>query len=102
MKKNIIKSLNLGETFTRKSGILPSAYYSDYKTLFEAYDRPSYTKEQIYNKYEKMLHENADSVQAYGVRSYNTFMFTIHAEIVKDGQRYYIYITPSYNYFIEI
>lgn len=101
MKKEVRK-LFLGETFEEKRSILKDRAYYGYNTLYDCYDRCSYEKERIYEKYARLLHDNCDMVERYGVKSYNTFMFTIHAEIIKDGVRYYVLITPSHNYFIEL
>lgn len=96
--------LKLGdETFKRKNNIYYNNYYSgSYKTLNQCYDRPSTTKQWIYNKYYDLLLNNTDSILDYGVRSYNTFMITLEAIIKKNNKKYYIMITPSYNYFMEI
>lgn len=101
-KKNNILMLG-GEEFKRKNNIYYNNYYSNnFKSLNQCYDRPSTTKQWIYNKYYDLLLNNTDSILEYGVRSYNTFMITLEAIIMKNKKRYYLMITPSYNYFMEI
>jgi hypothetical protein len=100
-KKNNILMLG-GEEFKRKNNIYYSYYYNNFKSLNQCYDRPSYSKVNVYNKYYDLLLKNADSVLEYGVRSYNTFMITLEAIIKKNNKKYYLMITPSYNYFMEI
>lgn len=97
-KNNII---NLGEDFKVKKG-LRCDYLKEYKTLYQCYNKPSYSKEKIYNYYFDLLKNNSDDILRYGVRSYNTFMITLHGEIIKDNKTYYVMITPSYNYIEEI
>ena len=93
------KYLKLGETFQEKNNLY---IRNNYDWIFECYNRPSDRKIYIYNYYEKLLRDNADRVERYGVASYNTMMITLEAIIQKEGKRYYIYITPSYNYFMEL
>lgn len=99
MKKNNI--INLGEDFKVKKG-LRCDYLKEYKNLYNCYNRPSYSKEKIYNYYYELLKDNCDDIIRYGVRSFNTFMITLHAEIKKDNKIYYVFITPSYNYIEQI
>lgn len=96
-----IKYIELGETFKVKKG-LRCDYLREYKALYNCYTRPSQSKINIYNKYFNLLKDNCDDIIRYGVRSFNTFMITLHAEIKKDNKIYYVFITPSYNYIEEI
>lgn len=91
--------LNLGEEFKEKNNLY---IRGNYDGLYDCYDRPSGRKAYIYDYYERLLRDNADRVERYGVASYNTNIITLEADIIKDGKRYYIYITPSYNYFMEL
>ena len=91
--------LNLGEEFKEKNNLY---IRGNYDGLYNCYDRPSGRKAYIYDYYERLLRDNADRVERYGVASYNTMIITLEADIIKDGKRYYIYITPSYNYFMEL
>ena len=93
------KYLQLGEQFQEKNNLFIRGNY-DY--LYDCYDRPSGRKAYIYDYYERLLRDNADRVECYGVASYNTMIITLEAIIEKEGKRYYIYITPSYNYFMEL
>ena len=101
-KKNNILMLG-GEEFKRKNNIYYNYFDNNFKSLEECYDRPSTTKQWIYNKYyDLLLKEKNVEILSYGVRSYNTFMITLEAIITKNKKRYYLMITPSYNYFMEI
>lgn len=91
--------LNLGEEFKEKNNLY---IRGNYDGLYDCYDRPSGRKAYIYDYYERLLRDNADRVERYGVASYNTMIITLEAIIQKDGKRYYIYITPSYNYYMEL
>ena len=93
------KYLQLGEQFQEKNNLY---IRGNYDGLCDCYDRPSGRKAYIYDYYERLLRDNADRVERYGVASYNTMIITLEADIIKDGKRYYIYITPSYNYFMEL
>ena len=99
MKRKEKKYLQLGEEFKEKNNLY---IRGNYDGLYDCYDRPSGRKVYIYDYYEKLLRDNADRVERYGVASYNTMIITLEADIIKDGKRYYIYITPSYNYFMEL
>lgn len=91
------------ETFKRKNNIYYNYFYNNFKSLEECYDRPSTTKQWIYNKYyDMLLKEKNVEILSYGIRSFNTFMITLEAIIKKNNKKYYLMITPSYNYFMEI
>lgn len=91
--------IQLGEQFQEKNNLFIKGNY-DY--LYDCYDRPSGRKAYIYDYYERLLRDNADRVECYGVASYNSMIITLEAIIEKEGKRYYIYITPSYNYYMEL
>ena len=93
------KYLKLGETFQEKNNLY---IRNNYDWIYDCYIRPSGQKVYIYEYYEKLLHDNADRVERYGIASYNTNVISLEAIIQKEGKRYYIYITPSYNYFMEL
>ena len=94
--------INLGEEFKENKKMVQEEYYKEFKTLGECYDRWSDTKERVYNYYKNLLNENADKVENYGIRSYNANVIILHAIIEKDNKKYYLVITPSYNWFNEI
>ena len=108
MQKTSKKNKNVivlgGEEFKRKNNIYFNNYYSNnFKSLYQCYDRPSQSKQWIYNKYyDLLLKEKNTSILEYGVRSYNTFMITLEAIIQKNNKKYYLMITPNYNYFMEL
>lgn len=95
-----------GEDFTEKKGIYKeeNTKFSDFKGLYQCYNRPSGAKQQIYEKYEDLLKKNTDDFNKlyYGVKGFNSCIFTLHAIVTKNKKTYYLYITPSYNYFEEI
>lgn len=70
------------------------------RTIFECYDKPSSTKQSIYNNWEKWFIYNG--ILNFGVESYNCNFFTLGSVCVYDGKRYYLYITRSYNRCYEI
>lgn len=67
------------------------------RSVWDCYDRPSRTKEDIYNDWLKWA-VDAD-VDSFGVSSYNCHLFTLsgiyHAP---NGDSYFIRITPAHNY----
>ncbi len=93
------KYINFGEDFKENNNLF---IRGNYNTLYECYNRPSERKAYIYDYYRKLLQENVDNVENYGIASYNCNIITLEAIIQKDFKRYYLYITPSYNYYIEL
>lgn len=94
------RKIEIGEEFVENKNFTQE-YYEDYKTLRECYGRWSDAKENIFNYYKKLLEDNSKVIN-YGIRSYNANVITLHAEIEKDNKKYYLVITPSYNWFNEI
>lgn len=101
MKKEKRK-INLGKEFVENKKMVQEEYYKEFKTLRECYGKWSDTKERVYNYYRNLLNENADKVENYGIRSYNANVIILHAIIEKENKKYYLVITPSYNWFNEI
>lgn len=97
--KNII---NLGEEFQENKKMEQGEYYKEFKTLRECYGKWSDTKERVYNYYKNLLNNNTDKVEKYGIRSYNSMVIVLHAIVEKDNKKYYLVITPSYNWYVEI
>lgn len=97
-----LKTINLGEDFKEKRNLEQGEYYKEFKTLRECYGKWSDAKENIYNYYKNLLNNNTDKVEKYGIRSYNANVIILHAIIEKDNKKYYLVITPSYNWFNEI
>ena len=91
------KCVEIGEFF-RVVNNIKDGYSGHYWPLYACYKRPSWNKEHIYKQYEDMLYANCDNVIEYGIRSFNSMIITLEAIIEKDGQKYYLKITPSYNY----
>lgn len=94
--------INLGEDFKEKRNLEQGEYYKEFKTLRECYGRWSDAKENIYNYYKNLLNNNTDKVEKYGIRSYNANVIILHAIVEKENKKYYLVITPSYNWFNEI
>lgn len=94
--------INLGEEFKENKKMEQGEYYKEFKTLRECYEKWSDTKERVYNYYRRLLNDNTDKVEKYGVRSYNSMVIVLHAIVEKDNKKYYLVITPSHNYFNEI
>lgn len=99
VKNNII---NLGEDFKKVSNKKIDIFNKRFLTINQCYERPSYSKINIYNYYYDLLLKNCDSVLYYGVKSYNTFKISLNAIIKKDNIKYYVLITPAHNYILEI
>ena len=89
--------ISIGENFTIERKKVNYNDIGDFMTLYQCYERPSDSKIYIYNKYDKMLYDNCESVEDYGVKSYNTFTVNLHAIIRINGEDFYAVITPSYN-----
>ena len=98
MKKEKNK-INIGEDFIEKDLY---EYNAEYKTLRECFDSWSDKKEEVYNKYLKLLNENTDKVERYGIDSYNRNVIVLNAIVKKDNKKYYLYITPCHNWYKEI
>lgn len=101
MKKEKRK-INFGEEFQENKKMEQGEYYKEFKTLRECYEKWSDTKERVYNYYRRLLNENADKVENYGIRSYNTNVIILHAIVEKENKKYYLVITPIYNWFNEL
>lgn len=97
-EKKIIK---MGEEFEENKK-MEQGYYTQFKTLGNCYGRWSDAKERVYNYYKKLLNDNTEKVEKYGIRSYNCNVIILHAIVEKEGKRLYIVITPSYNWYTEI
>lgn len=68
------------------------------KILDDCYKTPSITKQEIFNDWFEWACE-CEKVFAFGVRSYNTFMFTLQGYVMFNDFSYgLIDITPSHNY----
>lgn len=69
--------------------------YERYTDIFDAYDRPSSIKAQIYEDWRMWFYHNNGYCW---IESRNGFQFTIGGIITaKDGDRYYCHITKSKN-----
>lgn len=102
MKKREVKKINLGEDFEMVSNKKIDIFSKRFLTIYQCYDRPSYSKVSVYNYYYDLLMNNCDSIISYGVKTYNTFKITLNALIEKDNTLYYVLITPAHNYILEI
>lgn len=70
------------------------AYYEG-RTLTDCYTKPSATKISIYNEWLHWAVENG--ITHFGVRSYNTNIFTLQGLATVDGVDYVLNITPTSN-----
>ena len=80
-----------------RSKTASTLYLSRYagRTVYDCYERPSYSKTYIYNNWLEWA-TNA-GVEDFGVRGYNGFQFTLQGKIVIDGNTYVLYITKTSN-----
>ena len=99
MRRKEKRYINLGEDFLLKNDLY---IRGNYDGLYDCYNRPSGRKAYIFDYYRRLLENNADRVIRYGIGSYNCNIITLEADIIKDGIKYYVYITPSYNYIMEL
>lgn len=68
------------------------------KMLDDCYKTPSTTKQELFNDWFKWACE-CDKVHGFGIRSYNTFMFTLQGYVMFNEFSYGLLdITPSHNY----
>lgn len=100
MKKEKRK-IELGEEFVENKK-MQQGYWTEFMSLESCYGRCSNAKKNIYNYYYNLLVKNTEKVLNYGVRSYNSMIIVLHAIVEKDNKKYYLVITPSYNWFNEI
>lgn len=79
------------------------------RNLYHFYDRPSHAKESIYQEWLDWSH-GVNGLFYWGVRSANTFQFTLGGIIENDGNvvdelgrgDYVVYITASHNRLYEV
>lgn len=70
--------------------------FCEFETLNQCYGKPSQAKQYIYRDCIKIVNAIEDyfgtnSIEDYGVVSYNIYMFTFGANIVKNGELIAIY-----------
>lgn len=91
-----------GETFevirTRKHIVKPfRGWFCDESAIFNAYERPSIYKIEIWKSWLKWARET-EGVKAFEITSHNCMQFTIGGLYVDEsGKEYNIYITKCYN-----
>ena len=98
--KKTKKTIMIGEEFVENSS-MGQGYYDRFKTLGECYDNWSNAKQRVYDYYLDLLQKNSN-LERYGIRSYNCNVIVLHAITELNGQRLYLTITPSHNWFVEI
>lgn len=81
-------------------------YTSDNTDINECYTRPSHIKELIYYNWHNWWHDSItkkcfEEHNWCGVRSYNTYSFTIGCCVCINGIDYIMEITPSHNRLIQ-
>ena len=67
-----------------------------FRTLYECYERPSKYKEAIYDDWCNYF-AGLGCILECGIVSYNCMQFTFGAYFTYNAQKYYAYITKSYN-----
>lgn len=68
------------------------------KTLFDCYEKPSITKQDIYYEWMQWARET-DGVIYMTISSYNIYQFTLTAEYSTPNFYGYLVITRAHNYF---
>ena len=81
-----------GITFTITRGIINNPRCST-RTLKDCYGKPSSRKIAIFNSWFEWAVNN--DVKCFGISSYNTNIFTLNGIIEYNGDKYYMYITPT-------
>lgn len=81
-------------------------YFSTSKSIKECYNRPSHIKELIYHQWNHWFYDETtrkcfEDMVWLGVRSYNTFSFTLGACVCINGIDYIMEITPAHNRLIQ-
>ena len=94
-----------GVTFEQKKSINSNEklIYNG-RNLYDCYNKPSYRKQAIYEDWEKWYYQfdYDDRLGRITIYSYNTNMFTLIMAIKYNNKCYHLYITPAYNYIMEI
>ena len=85
-----------------KSKAVSTTFLEQYagRTLIDCYERPSYSKQYIYNNWLEWACRN--EVQQFGISGYNGFQFTLQGKIELDGKTYILHITKTANKAYEI
>ena len=87
-----------GATFTvHKSKLTNLTFMQQYagRTLAQCYERPSYSKQYIYNMWLEWAIRN--DIQYFGISGYNGFQFTLQGLIEIDNITYILHITKTAN-----
>lgn len=101
-KFEVIQGKNLLEKNEAIKAIETDLEYYNGRTLYDAYNKPSSTKVNIWKSWKDffdnyILRQDVYRVE-YCVASANSHIFTISAHIsLLNGEHYYMKITPSHN-----
>lgn len=95
MKKNITIDNRTFEVKRSKYANANNLYRYSHRGIYQCYDRPSTTKVEIYHDWEKWVYMN--DVEYFGIKSYNSNIFTLQGLINYQGQIYILEITPTRN-----
>ena len=68
-----------------------------YLSLDSCYERPSISKQRIYDYWENWFRSLGADMYLCGICSYNCMQFTYHGYFTYGGVEYYAYITKTYN-----
>ena len=91
MKKTLIIN---GRVFEECRNAYKEIYYN---SLYDAYTKPSYRKESIFEDWKDWTHI-CNRCTRYGIHSRNSQFFTITGTIIEGGEMYDFTITPVHNY----
>ena len=91
-----------GRTFEVVSGSNFYRQLHPHRSLWDCYNQPSKTKEDIYNDWLKWAVDT--DIESFGLCSYNCNFFTLSGLYLdfETGDSYFIKITPSHNYATRI
>ena len=81
-------------------------YFSEPKRIKDCYNKPSHIKELIYYQWHNWFDNEItrkcfEDMVWLGVKSYNTFSFTLGACVSMNGIDYIMEITPTHNRLIQ-
>lgn len=75
--------------------------FSEFKTIYELYDRPSITKISIYNEWVKWFNE-LDGGVTFGCIRGNCNFFSIGGLVRRDNELLYLFITKGHNRVVSV
>ena len=91
-------------TKTNYNATMANAYHrykmSDTTELWQAYEKPSYNKQNAFNYCKKLQADN----NGYNLRiiGFNCHNFSVGFMFEKDGKKHFAYITKTYDRYCEV